>query len=367
LLLLRILRPGRAATWVIGGHSGRLYADNAAALHELLLAEGQRDLVWISAEPAVDQLLRQRGARVLRRNSLRARIAIENARVLAYSHGLTDLDHVLQRRIGLRGLKVHLNHCMSHLKAWNSSRFPEAKPSAAPGMPFDFLLASSERERANLARSFQGADARIVVGGGAHLDTFMRARGRQPGRLITYFPTFRETPAARAQLEANIAALASHAGLASWLAQHDYTLRIVSHVNTGAPSTQGDARVRFASPQELGPLLTETELLISDYSGLICDYLALDRPIIFFPFDKTEYLAQRTLYVDYDDFAFGPQVASVDELIALIISGRFRAGAAYEAKRRRWEQALFPSLVPTYAERTRATIHGLSSRHVATS
>ncbi|HKO93950.1 MAG TPA: CDP-glycerol glycerophosphotransferase family protein [Polyangiaceae bacterium] len=361
LWLLRVLRPGRSSSWVLGGHSGRLYADNAGALHERLHAQGH-DVIWISAEPAITALLRARGARVLERNSFRARLAIENAGVLAYSHSLTDLDHILGRCLGLRGLKIHLNHCMSHLKAWNPSRYPAHKPSSARGVPFDYMLASSERERQNLERSFVGAGEHIVVGGGAHIDLFMRARSQQPARQITYFATYRESAAARARLEAEIEALAAHPALGAWLEQHDYNFYIVGHVNTGRAPRASSSRVHFGSSQDLTTLIVASELLISDYSGLICDYLALDRPMVFFAFDKVEYLAQRKLYVDYDEFAFGPQVSSVDELVALITSGRFRDDSAYKATRRRWERELFPSLEPSYAERTEFTIRALAAR-----
>ncbi len=221
---------------------------------------------------------------------------------------------------------------------------------------------ASDFERSNLARSFVGAEAHIVVGGGAHLDTFMRARGAQPQRQITYFPTFRESPSARAQLEANMLALASDARLGAWLEAHDYTLNIVGHVNSGTNGSPGGTRVRFVPAQDLSEVLIASELLISDYSGVICDYLALDRAIVFFPFDKAEYLAKRTLYVDYDDFAFGPEVHSVEALVALIVSGDFRDCARYESKRRRWEGALFPTLEPVYTTRTVETICALDAR-----
>jgi hypothetical protein len=355
-----------SARWVIGGHSGRVYADNAATLHQRLCAEG-RDVTWISADDAITALLRERGAKVRTRNSWAARRAIDAADVLAYSHGPSDLDHLLLRHFRVGGLRVHLNHCMSHVKTWGShpqTALPDGVLRAPPSDAFDYMLASSERERRNLQRSFAGAGARIVLGGGAHLDPFMAARGQPTKRTIVYFPTFRDTPTGTAALDRAVRALATDQRLHAYLERDDFELCIVGHVNTRGAEERaaGHARVRFATAQHLLDELLGSAALISDYSGVICDYLALCRPLAFFPFDKAEYLRTRELYVSYDELVCGPEVHDVPALVELIVSGALLAKGPHEARRRYWEGELFPELTPSYAARTLATIDGLVER-----
>jgi CDP-glycerol glycerophosphotransferase len=360
------------APWVIGGHSGRVYTDNAAALHALLVALG-RPVIWIASDRALLRSLRARGVRVLRRNSWQARLALERAPVLIYSHGISDLDHVLPRVLRLRGLKIHLNHSLNQLKM--PRRPPPAslskmqQKSASRIDQFDYLLASSERERLNFLQSFPGAEERIVLGGGAHLDPYMHARTRAPGRSLVYFPTFRETKAASMRLEGQIAQLSQHPKLRAWLAQEDYQLLIVSHVNRPARAHDEpqlpDAHVRIVDPADVLTSVLQAALLISDYSGILCDFLVLDRPTIFFAFDKADYLEVRSLYVDYDAFAYGPQAGTVDQLVELIVSGEFRNTAAYEATRRRWQAEFFPVLEPVYTRATQHTIDKLLAAHNA--
>ena len=43
-------------------------------------------------------------------------------------------------------------------------------------------------------------------------------------------------------------------------------------------------------------LLLITDCLITDYSSIYLDFLILDRPIIFFQYDKLQYLENRELY-----------------------------------------------------------------------
>lgn len=365
-LLARPFLGGGSSTverWVISGHSGRVYADNAAALHQLL-CEQERDVTWISADAELSRMLTARRAKVLTRNSFAARRAIEHATVLAYSHGPSDLDHRLVKQCELPGLRVHLNHCMSHVKVWATqpvSSQPEPLLRAPVSDPFDYMLASSERERRNLQRSFPGAGARVVLGGGAHLDAFMRARGQQPRRTLAYFPTFRDTREGKRQLEEVIGQLTANDRLHQWLEDEDFELVVLGHVNTqgGRARYATSGRVRFASAQQLSDVLLHCAALISDYSGALCDYLAIDRPLIFFPFDKHEYLRTRSLYIGYDELVCGPEVHDVPALVELIVSGRFQERAPYEARRRYWEAELFPQLEPSYARRTLDTIEML--------
>ncbi|MEA2030717.1 MAG: CDP-glycerol glycerophosphotransferase family protein [candidate division Zixibacteria bacterium] len=54
------------------------------------------------------------------------------------------------------------------------------------------------------------------------------------------------------------------------------------------------------------PLLRYTDLLITDYSSIYFDYLLLNRPIIFTPFDLEEYIRDDArLYYDYNDVTPG--------------------------------------------------------------
>jgi CDP-Glycerol:Poly(glycerophosphate) glycerophosphotransferase len=352
------------ARWVISGHSGRVYADNAAALHQLL-CEQERDVTWISADAELSRMLTARRAKVLTRNSFAARRAIEHATVLAYSHGPSDLDHRLVKQCELPGLRVHLNHCLALVKAERTEHRVSSQPDhflrAPASDPFDYMLASSERERANLQRSFPGAGSRVVLGGGAHLDAFMRARGQQPARTIAYFPTFRDTREGARQLEGVIRQLVADDLLHQWLQDEDFELVVLGHINTptGRAEYATSGRVRFASAQRVGDELLRCAALISDYSGAICDYLAVDRPLIFFPFDKQEYLRTRPLHVGYDELVCGPEVHDVPALVELIVSGRFQERTPYEVRRRYWEAELFPQLEPSYARRTLDTIEML--------
>jgi CDP-glycerol glycerophosphotransferase (TagB/SpsB family) len=68
----------------------------------------------------------------------------------------------------------------------------------------------------------------------------------------------------------------------------------------------------FEDVQELLPCV---DILISDYSGIWVDYLLLDRPLIFVPYDLEEYEKERGLLYNYYQITPGPKVSTNKELI----------------------------------------------------
>lgn len=349
--------------WVISGHRGRIYADNSAAVHAELLRQGQ-DVIWISDSDAVTDMLRAQGHPVRTRNSIAARWAMLTAPVLIHSHGESDIDlfQILLRRC--LGMRVHVNHCMNHVKAGD---FHSPVYAQLRGIrkrlyewlvtDFDVLLASSESEKANFALAYPHNADRIRLGGGAHMDAFLqwKASGTRTNDIV-YFPTFRDDDAGKAQLEAAIDRLRTSERLQQWLEAEDLNLKIGAHINTGEYSLDAHGRIAWLKPSDIVEAMSCGQAFISDYSGLIVDSLLLDAPVIFFPFDLDAYLSSRWLFHPYDRLAFGPRVDDVDALIDLLVSGRWRDLAPWAEKRRAFREEVIPVLEPVYAARSVAAI-----------
>lgn len=62
-------------------------------------------------------------------------------------------------------------------------------------------------------------------------------------------------------------------------------------------------------------LMAQADCLITDYSSMYFDYMVLDRPIIFFAFDKDEYLKEREFYLEYDDNTPGVKTFDFESLL----------------------------------------------------
>ncbi|MCP4706001.1 MAG: hypothetical protein GY865_15490 [candidate division Zixibacteria bacterium] len=64
------------------------------------------------------------------------------------------------------------------------------------------------------------------------------------------------------------------------------------------------------------PLLRYTDILITDYSSVYFDFLLLNRPIIFTPFDYENYIRTNgSFYYDYNEVTPGPKCSDWNEVI----------------------------------------------------
>jgi hypothetical protein len=360
-------RKNRANPWVIGGHRGRLHADNAGEFHDFLRLQTEQPIVWIANAPLAYQMQKQ-GMHVLVRNTWKARLAILRASVQIYSHGEDDIDQyaiLWRKRLGLR---VHLNHCMNHIKAGQMYR----KDIESFGLvrkalfrftmiDFDLLPASSELEKAHFALSLPHLRDHIVVGGGAHIDGIMRIAQEPTDRRILWFPTFRDTPTEKKNLDRIIAEVAADERLHAWLQSENRVLYICHHINSGTAQpidvmNQSSSSIRFCSPATLTLQLSKAELFISDYSGIVADWIITERPIVLFAFDLETYLKSRSLYIPYEQLAYGPIVKDSAQLIETLISNSWQNQNSFHERREHWKSLMFPLAKPRYAERTYETI-----------
>ena len=74
----------------------------------------------------------------------------------------------------------------------------------------------------------------------------------------------------------------------------------------------------FTSYRDINDLLLITDVLVTDYSSVIFDYLLVDKPIVYFTYDLDEYENNRGLYYPFNDYVYGLIAKNSDELIKSI-------------------------------------------------
>lgn len=65
--------------------------------------------------------------------------------------------------------------------------------------------------------------------------------------------------------------------------------------------------------EDISEILNIFDLLISDYSGMIFDYLHTQKPMLFLPYDLEEYIKNTGLYFDYSKVSPGPKPQNYNE------------------------------------------------------
>ena len=65
-------------------------------------------------------------------------------------------------------------------------------------------------------------------------------------------------------------------------------------------------------------LLVLSDVLITDYSSVMFDYIVLDNPIALYPYDFEEYTSKRRLLLDYESIVPGSICKSYTELYSIL-------------------------------------------------
>jgi len=136
-------------------------------------------------------------------------------------------------------------------------------------------------------------------------------------KIVAYLPTWRDTKLKTKPFTKN--------GLIKfndYLKKNNALFIFKKHaLEKNIPDLSGFSNIKDFSCEieDVQELLIYTDILISDYSGVIFDFSLLDKPIIFYPYDKEEYLKDcRDMYYDYYDEVPGPFANNETELLDLI-------------------------------------------------
>ena len=76
----------------------------------------------------------------------------------------------------------------------------------------------------------------------------------------------------------------------------------------------------YPANMDIYPLLKYSDMLIADYSSVYFDYLFVDKPIVFFPYDYKEWIeSEKGTRIDYFSYSPGDKCYNVDELLEKIL------------------------------------------------
>ncbi|WP_049970374.1 CDP-glycerol glycerophosphotransferase family protein [Haladaptatus cibarius] len=340
VLLKRLWRFGTATglwtrddtRWVFGARGGGAFVDNAKYLY-LHVANEQPEIrpVWLSKNRNVVRELQESGYEAYYTYSFRGLLANLRAGIVLLTQGHRDVAMPC-----CAGAKTVLLWHGIPLKtiSWDAE-FP-TRPAPMQAVheymadEFDRLLVPSE----NLADVFVSGlhidRNRMMFADYPRLDAlFSDVRGSEIGgdeklqkrirhlsrnhHVFFYLPTFRNGPERRfsEQFDFN--------ELDDFLGRTDTYFVVKTHPREQFDLPSNCERiVKLPEKCDVYPLLRHADTLVTDYSSIYFDYLALDRPVVFFPYDRTEYENSRGFYFDYDEITAGPVASNFDELLTAL-------------------------------------------------
>ena len=107
--------------------------------------------------------------------------------------------------------------------------------------------------------------------------------------------------------------------LETFLEEKNMLLFIRTHVaEQGSAAPYLGKRIRFLGneqAEDITGILNIFDCLITDYSSIYIDYLLTDKPMIFLPYDRQQYLDGRGMNFDYDDVTPGPKPETFNDFL----------------------------------------------------
>lgn len=107
--------------------------------------------------------------------------------------------------------------------------------------------------------------------------------------------------------------------LEAFLEEKNMLLFIRTHVaEQGSAAPYLGKRIRFLGneqAEDITGILNIFDCLITDYSSIYIDYLLTDKPMIFLPYDRQQYLDGRGMNFDYDDVTPGPKPETFNDFL----------------------------------------------------
>lgn len=295
---------------------------------ELIKRRGRGDVVWLTRNRKSALRMKRHGYRVFHG---KFRLIF----MLLRSHVIV-LDTVYPIATGFPPFAWGRFHIV---QLWHGTGFKEIgfRHAGAPNSPREIrssakqtvlVPASSEADRVRKSLSF--ATDNVVVTGSPRNDIFFapedhtqKSRGAirmslgipPDSRVILYAPTFRDHQKALPFSE-DFAEFADQV-----LARSSSYLVIKRHpLDHGFVPPVGHERIIDASEtiDDTQDLLLASDVLVTDYSGIVTDFILLDRPVIFFLYDYEDYQRScRDFYYDFLETVPGPIINNEKEMLRL--------------------------------------------------
>lgn len=359
LRLLAVVVPKDRSLILFGAFSGEHFGDNSAALYTYLLQNNPKGwrLVWMTDQPAVVEQVRQLGgAACLKRSgeglwlSLRCSLTVT-------SHGPEDAVLFYPSPGSPPELYLHHGVPLRHGIFREKKRWFEAPPvnSRERFQCISMTISTSEWAAQQQQKNVLVELPRIKITGLPRHDVLfdhtsdaqLKARFQLGSRMILYAPTWRDWEAARFFPFADFDLRA----IVEFLRQQQTVMVLRPHhtdLRRGCgPEFWEQVRqypdvfkiITVREHAAVEDLLRLSGLLITDYSSLHYDFLLLDRPLVYLPYDRARYVREMGEFnCDYDSFTPGPKPVTQTEFLDCLRQG-LNVPGSFQAQRQ-WVRSI---------------------------
>lgn len=325
--------PKQQNLWVFGAWQGKVYGDNTKSLFEYMNQNHEEiKCVWLTHNEDVVSLLKEKKYNVEKIKSWRGLLCLLRAKVAVETEGNIDIGGFILCRTKI----IQLWHGVAPKKAnWNEKRNVLQKLYSKlfdNNHAHSYWMASSEQNKVTVHEIFGSVLEKTYVTGYPRNDTFQnpvennmlfeRLEEKYPdSKKIIYMPTHRnfgtKAPFITCESLIEVDRKFREQNVVMVFKPHLHELKNYENIENQLTN------IIFARDdiyKDVYSYVGGFDLLISDYSSIIYDFLCAKKPIVLFPYDLDEFKETDAGLFDYFfDVPAGPFCYTWDEVVDSVV------------------------------------------------
>lgn len=330
LLTLPFIKK-RTSIWLIGGHNAKLYTDNAKVFYEYILEYHPHiNIYWITDKDA--PAFKQIKGRKLIKGSIKSYQYFYQAKIVLFSDTLNSdiapLSFILPvvKHFYMRTFKVYLSHGTIAFKRMPQHTGKIGEIKKAIFNSYNLAIASTELSKTAMI-GYNIKPSSIVLAGSARHDALEPLYSSQRSILIA--PTWRGwltdlDSLKKSAFFRHYSILISNKKLHLYLRQNDiiihFYLHHMFHKYWKTFQTFENDVIKILPPHaKVNVEIMSAELMITDYSSMCSDFYYLRKPVLFFQFDREEFIKHIDSEIDLRNDTFGEVFIDSNPLIEHLI------------------------------------------------
>jgi CDP-glycerol glycerophosphotransferase len=373
IALLTIIIPKRTDFWIFGGWFGERFADNSKYFF-LYVANEVPEIkpVWITRDNEIMENLRKAGYKSFLANS-----------ISGFYHSFRAKYHIIDQSIekdinsfaSPGSICVHLWHAIpfkkigllattkketKNIKSFLFEKIKKTFPTVFC-WSYPYMIATSDFSGRLIKKAFDVEEKRMIISGFPRTDTFFTNKyeyfwkdmfleeiieeikqwKKQKEMTFAYFPTFRDL---NTDLFLGTQKNEEIVEFDDFLGEKNVKLITKFHYGSvirdiGFNELKNIVILDYKI--DLYPILKHIDCLITDYSSVYFDFLLLNKPIIFYPYDLEYYKNEdRGFILDYTKYTPGRKVYNLEELKKAIVDTK-EGVDSYNEERERIKKIMY--------------------------
>ncbi|MCY8307433.1 CDP-glycerol glycerophosphotransferase family protein [Bacillus vallismortis] len=336
-VIAKVLKPfAKKPVWFVGENLGEVAQDNGFAFFEYCVQnKNQEKYYYVSKKDNKNPgNISKYPKNIITYDSFKHLVFYHLSKYLIVSHGIRDvIPSVIHNKMSENPKDIiYLQHGIIAMKKLSFNR-------KSYNSKIKKFVVSSDHEKQILVKDMNFKKDQIMVTGLSRFDTLIDDSKKMKSKQILLIPTWREwiDDFENSSFYLNYSGFLNNKKLHKLLEDNNIILKFFMHIELQKKYSNyfedlhKNIKLVQVGEESVKSLVSESSLMITDYSSVAFDFNYLEKPVIFYQFDLPDYLHYRGSYINLKTDLFG-QTAYTDGSLLEIVQKQIENDFKYEKK-----------------------------------